>query len=145
MDQVEPGHVETQVDIQSGSLPFRGVVACATGDLDKVRAFPPFQYRILKALSPQVDLSRRIEQLGGAMSKHLTDDVQYLIADAPGSEKYRVSSISRLVGCEVCSAIRQFAVKHGLPIMTSNWITDAHERYRNAEDFTLDEVGAFGL
>jgi hypothetical protein len=29
--------------------------------------------------------------------------------------------------------------------MTSSWIVDAHERYRNAEDFTLEDVRTFGL
>lgn len=38
----------------------------------------------------QVDLAKRIEQMGGTLSKHLTDNVSYLIADGPGSDKYRV-------------------------------------------------------
>lgn len=37
-----------------------------------------------------MDLAARLEQMGGRMVKHLTDDVRYLVADGPGSAKYDV-------------------------------------------------------
>jgi hypothetical protein len=66
-----------------------------SGQSGSFEPLPLFQYGIIEVLL-QVDLSRRVEQLGGAMAKHLTDDVQFLIADVPGSEKYRVSPYTRL-------------------------------------------------
>ncbi|KAF9517018.1 hypothetical protein BS47DRAFT_592868 [Hydnum rufescens UP504] len=61
---------EVEIDIQSGTQPFRGVNICCTGIPNKAELF------------------KAIKELGGQHSNDLTDLITHLIAQEPGSAKY---------------------------------------------------------
>ncbi|KAI0725684.1 hypothetical protein C8Q72DRAFT_577757 [Fomitopsis betulina] len=82
--------------------PFQGVVVCATGVDDKTTLF------------------KDALELGALAIGDLTDKVTHLIADGPGSAKYRC------------------ALENRIPIMHSNWITESHEIWLRGDDVDLE-------
>ncbi|EIW57947.1 uncharacterized protein TRAVEDRAFT_72858 [Trametes versicolor FP-101664 SS1] len=83
--------------------PFKGVVLCATGISDKTSLF------------------KLALELGAQSVSDLTDRVTHLIAEEPGSAKYRC------------------AVETGIPIMRASWITESHKIWLKGDDVDLVE------
>ncbi|EPS93530.1 hypothetical protein FOMPIDRAFT_101949 [Fomitopsis schrenkii] len=82
--------------------PFQGVVVCATGIDDKTSLF------------------KDALELGALVIGDLTDKVTHLIADEPGSAKYRC------------------ALENRIPIMHSDWIQESYEIWLRGDDVDLD-------
>ncbi|QRV75358.1 PTCB-BRCT domain protein [Ceratobasidium sp. AG-Ba] len=66
-------------------------------------------------------LFSKARELGAICSNDFTDLTTHLVADAPGSAKY------------------ECAVKLGVPVLTSDWILDAHTKWLAGMDIDLEE------
>ncbi|KAF8604138.1 hypothetical protein BDV93DRAFT_555779 [Ceratobasidium sp. AG-I] len=66
-------------------------------------------------------LLAKARELGATCSSDFTDLTTHLVADAPGSAKYNC------------------AVKLGIPVLTSEWITDTHTRWLAGVDIDPEE------
>lgn len=76
--------------------------------------------------------------MGGTHSTDFTDMTTHLLAEAPGSQKYKVSNIRR----RVTSAKDPFqcAIERGIPVLNSSWVYEAHQRWLAGEVFSLDSM-----
>ncbi|KAI0636255.1 hypothetical protein C8Q77DRAFT_1102527 [Trametes polyzona] len=83
--------------------PFKGFVLCATGINDKTSLF------------------KLALELGAQSVSDLTDRVTHLIAQEPGSAKYRC------------------ALENGIPIMHPSWITESHKIWLKGDDVDVAE------
>ncbi|KAI0363605.1 hypothetical protein BV20DRAFT_1031089 [Pilatotrama ljubarskyi] len=83
--------------------PFKGFVLCATGISDKTSLF------------------KLALELGAQSVSDLTDRVTHLIAEEPGSAKYRC------------------ALENRIPIMHPSWITESHKIWLRGDDVHVDE------
>ncbi|KAF8512497.1 hypothetical protein JB92DRAFT_2928157 [Gautieria morchelliformis] len=92
------------VDLSAGGKPFHGIVLCASGDLDKRTLFS------------------RAQELGAVRSNDFTDKVTHLIADAPGSAKYKC------------------AVERNLPILKATWVEEAYHTWLNGGVVNLEQT-----
>ncbi|GBE88429.1 hypothetical protein SCP_1302440 [Sparassis crispa] len=101
----EPGS-DADIDASFVDLcprPFREVVLCATGISDKTSLF------------------KQAIELGATCIPDLTDKVTHLLAEEPGSAKYRC------------------ALENKISIMRPSWITSCHEVWLRGDDFDLAE------
>ncbi|KAF8526261.1 hypothetical protein BU17DRAFT_62242 [Hysterangium stoloniferum] len=101
---VDSDENEDEFDLTNGNKPFSGVVLCATGELDK---------RVLFA---------QAQELGAIRTNDFTDQVTHLVADGPGSAKYRC------------------AVERNLPILKETWVQEAYNTWLNGG---VVELGQF--
>ncbi|KAI8969897.1 hypothetical protein BD414DRAFT_502526 [Trametes punicea] len=83
--------------------PFKGLVLCATGINDKTSLF------------------KLALELGAQSVSDLTDRVTHLIAEEPGSAKYRC------------------ALENRIPIMHPSWITESHRIWLRGDDVDVEE------
>ncbi|KAI9064973.1 hypothetical protein FKP32DRAFT_1712505 [Trametes sanguinea] len=83
--------------------PFKGLVLCATGISDKTSLF------------------KLAVELGAGTVSDLTDRVTHLIAEEPGSAKYRC------------------ALENRIPIMHPSWITESHKIWLRGDDVDVAE------
>ncbi|OJT01769.1 DNA topoisomerase 2-binding protein 1 [Trametes pubescens] len=83
--------------------PFKGFVLCATGISDKTSLF------------------KLALELGAQSVSDLTDRVTHLIAEEPGSAKYRC------------------ALETGIPIMRASWIIESHKIWLKGDDVDVAE------
>ncbi|OSC98510.1 hypothetical protein PYCCODRAFT_1480561 [Trametes coccinea BRFM310] len=83
--------------------PFKGLVICATGINDKTSLF------------------KLAVELGAGTVSDLTDRVTHLIAEEPGSAKYRC------------------ALENRIPIMHPSWITESHKVWLRGDDVDVAE------
>ncbi|KAI9066144.1 hypothetical protein FKP32DRAFT_1664998 [Trametes sanguinea] len=83
--------------------PFKGLVLCATGISDKTSLF------------------KLAVELGAGTVSDLTDRVTHLIAEEPGSAKYRC------------------ALENRIPIMHPSWITESHKIWLRGDDVDVEE------
>ncbi|SPO19950.1 related to DNA topoisomerase II binding protein [Ustilago trichophora] len=67
-------------------------------------------------------LTQYARELGARVEGNLTEDVTHLIADRPGSEKYR------------------FALELGMHIVSPEWILDVREAWLSGEDVDAEEL-----
>ncbi|KAF8589879.1 hypothetical protein K439DRAFT_1657707 [Ramaria rubella] len=93
---------EGDLDLGVGNKPFHGIVLCATGDLDKRTLF------------------LRAQELGAIRANDFTDQVTHLVADAPGSAKYKC------------------AVERNLPILNATWVEECYETWLNGDIVDLE-------
>lgn len=77
--------------------------------------------------------------LGATRSNDFTDQVTHLIADAPGSAKYRVCSYMTITNV-LFLTYYQCAVERKLPILTESWAKDIHDAWLKGEEIDLDKV-----
>ena len=94
---------DDQVDLED--RPLAGLIICLTG---------------IEAHRDR--FAKYIEDMGGKHERDLTELVTHLIANKPGSQKYK------------------FAAKLGMRLMTSDWIQVMHDRWCRAESFVLEEL-----
>ncbi|PWZ02735.1 hypothetical protein BCV70DRAFT_196983 [Testicularia cyperi] len=97
-------HVDADF-IGSSSRPLRGAVISLTGLGES-----------------KVSLTHYAKELGARVEGNLTEDVTHLIADRPGSEKYR------------------FALELGMHIVSPDWITQVRERWLQGEDVDAEAL-----
>ncbi|KAI0079135.1 hypothetical protein K474DRAFT_1696562, partial [Panus rudis PR-1116 ss-1] len=83
--------------------PFKGVILCATGISDKTTLY------------------KQAIELGAQSLSDLTDRVTHLIAEEPGSAKYKC------------------ALENGLPIMKPSWIYESHKVWLRGDDVDFNE------
>ncbi|TCD70891.1 hypothetical protein EIP91_001199 [Steccherinum ochraceum] len=83
--------------------PFKGVLLCATGINDKTTIF------------------KQAIELGALSSSDLTDKVTHVIAEEPGSAKYKC------------------ALENGIPIMHPSWIIESYKIWLKGDDVDLAE------
>ncbi|PVG04108.1 hypothetical protein CPB86DRAFT_778348 [Serendipita vermifera] len=83
---------------------FKGVVLSATG------------------IKTKRELFELVRRMGGTHSNDFTDATTHLIADGPGSQKYKC------------------AVERDIPILKSSWVYAAHEKWLAADNFSLEAL-----
>lgn len=91
--------------IGTSARPFKGAIISITG-LGDVKAA----------------LTQYARELGARVEGNLTEDVTHLIADRPGSEKYR------------------YALELGMHIVSPGWILDARDAWLQGEDIDAEEL-----
>jgi hypothetical protein len=78
--------------------PFKNVVVCATGVLDKVSPFSERRRRVQSDTS-QPALFKLAIELGATSVRAFTDRVTHLVAENHGGAKYFVSELDVVVCC----------------------------------------------
>ncbi|EMD33540.1 hypothetical protein CERSUDRAFT_160532 [Gelatoporia subvermispora B] len=96
---------ETQASIlESCPRPFRGITLCTTGISDKTTLF------------------KQAIELGAQYDSDLRDNITHLVAEVPGSAKYKC------------------ALANKIPIMHPSWVTDSYEIWLRGDDVDVQEM-----
>ncbi|OCH94853.1 hypothetical protein OBBRIDRAFT_884411 [Obba rivulosa] len=97
--------VDTQASVlESCPRPFRGITICATGISDKTTLF------------------KQAIELGAQYDSDLRDNITHLIAEAPGSAKYKC------------------ALENRIPIMHPSWVTESYQIWLRGDDVDVQET-----